>query len=186
MGRHLFSVLSALSLLLSVATATLWVRSCYWVDDWIGHLGQGHYALLSMKGLVGLHWEPDYKYRPDYYGLHSESLWYGPVDAGFRGGRHSAFGRLDDNAVWAFLGFSFSRHTSGNPQHCWRVSAPDWSLLGVMLVLPLCHFIGWRIRRRKHALGLCPKCGYDLRASPDRCPECGTPVPAGLVRRPIQ
>jgi len=44
----------------------------------------------------------------------------------------------------------------------------------VLLTVPYLFFDLQDARsRRLRARGLCPRCGYDLRATPDRCPECG-------------
>ena len=42
------------------------------------------------------------------------------------------------------------------------------------LVMPVFALVRWRVRRHRALEGKCSRCGYDLRATPDRCPECGT------------
>jgi hypothetical protein len=51
---------------------------------------------------------------------------------------------------------------------------PWWSLLIVFSVWPALWLAARHrvLARRKR--GHCPGCGYDLRATPERCPECGT------------
>jgi hypothetical protein len=77
---------------------------------------------------------------------------------------------------------SFGRHWKDWPSFTYHsVSAPHWFILAVTS-LPWLLAIwgtdhGRRIRNRRKLLGLCLRCGYDLRANFDgHCPECGAPA----------
>ena len=53
------------------------------------------------------------------------------------------------------------------------VVVPYWAPCAAFAVLPAAWGIRWMRGRRRFGPGLCPRCGYDLRATPEKCPECG-------------
>jgi len=80
------------------------------------------------------------------------------------------------------LGFAYtSVQTSFNgiPYQHWWLALPYWFLMIPFAALLPVWFRTeqheWRVgaQRRRFDRGLCPICGYDVQATPQRCPECG-------------
>jgi hypothetical protein len=65
-------------------------------------------------------------------------------------------------------------------QIVWKFLIPHWAMVFVLGVVPaIWLYVRLRpmsVRARRLQEGRCIQCGYDLRASPERCPECGTAV----------
>lgn len=58
----------------------------------------------------------------------------------------------------------------------WQLAVPVWVPIALLLLGPSA-WIRRRVRTAKRfTAGHCQRCGYDLRASPGRCPECGLVV----------
>jgi hypothetical protein len=55
-----------------------------------------------------------------------------------------------------------------------RIQFPLWPVIALSLPLPSVWMLRRRRQMRREREGLCLICGYDLRATPDRCPECGS------------
>ncbi len=59
----------------------------------------------------------------------------------------------------------------------YRYYALPYPILIICLWLPLIN--GWlkfRKRSMRLSMGLCAECGYDMRVTPEQCPECGAKV----------
>jgi hypothetical protein len=72
--------------------------------------------------------------------------------------------------LWSYGGMLRMHFSQSN----FYVRAPHWWLALILLLLPLLWLRDRRQRVQRSTAGLCRRCGYDLRATPERCPECGT------------
>jgi hypothetical protein len=66
-----------------------------------------------------------------------------------------------------------------------KVGIPSF-IMAIPMLMTLRAMYYSRRQRRRVKKGLCEQCAYDTRFSPDRCPECGTLVSAGVQRRIIR
>jgi hypothetical protein len=182
--RYLFNVAIAVSLLLCVGTAVLWVRS-YWRCDGVGYarvfvvgVGITRNMLSSQEGTVALH-RVVRRERDSSSPMWGDLGWTirnDPVRKGAAIAEAKQFGRV-------LFGFGFVHRVASGPAtnvslESTSLLAPHWSFVLVFAAFPT--FVlatairRRRRRRRRRRADVCATCGYDLRATPDRCPECGT------------
>jgi hypothetical protein len=185
MPRKLSNLATAFSLFVLCAVTVLWVRG-YWTADLVGVTeqvptpasrvvwsanGQIVYRLLaSPAGSSAVYQSPGWVFG------HAPSTEVHSVEFGPN--------------VYRFLGVSFSDNTwnrgprdplNGERQVLLRV--PFWLVWIAAAALAIALLASrWHRRRVEHLAGVCAACGYDLRATPERCPECGT-VPAARSTR---
>jgi hypothetical protein len=176
--RIILNVLTALSLLLCIATTALWVRS-YWMDESVERMGFNRGFCVGSAG--GTFY---------YEGLSSGRCISGPppppptqeelerVDYEYRAKPYERGKIFDigwvpsDEPRLRRFWFEFGRYPF--------IAVPHWWIVTIALLLPFGRFGASRIAcvRRRRDSGSCAVCGYDLRATPERCPECGTSVGA--------
>jgi hypothetical protein len=167
----IFTLASALSLLLCLATAVLWVRSYSICDLFLWH-GYNRSAFMETGGG---------QFRVEYTRMVGDDSWRSH-GGGFEHRTDKADGRLQDGmrmpGEWQYLkGYDFWLVTGERWwDYHYAIFAPAWFFTGALILLPAIRF--QRLpRKRPPAVGLCPTCRYNLTGNTSGvCPECGTPV----------
>ena len=163
--RRLFNLAAVVSLVLCTVTVALWTRG-YTVANRVGLRGSTGtlveimYSVYSGGGRLEVYTHIPFERVPPR--VHWESfppppVWTPPPGHGWESPVTFAYqGRIGTKALWS-------------------LTVSHWVVVLVASITPL----AWLVRevcrgRRRWAAHLCAHCGYDLRATPARCPECGS------------
>lgn len=177
MKRRLFTVLAGMSLLLSVVTAGMLVGSYVSGKTSLG---------LERRGLTLVDGHGNYDLgERTFHGciLENGRLWYGTV-------WHSNWEMAPPGLFWSDgrdlalfspntnRSFSIGTQSMSDVDHGVFYEGcvlPIWLIIPFGSVLPALWLMRFHKLNGMSALSdSCRACGYDLRATPDRCPECGT------------
>jgi hypothetical protein len=205
--RNVSGSWSCASLLLCAVTVVLWVR-CYWVAEglqWLesgplkarviavkcdrGVVAVGSYSAATSDSVVEpIAWKLGIANVPE--GLSIGDRYPMPLPGkGLTPGRQFS-------GLFGFHWYSdewwerFPSNGSPGPTvlvHRQVLTMPCWFLFGVAAITPAYRVRAWlrgRKARRRVRAGLCRRCGYDLRGTPERCPECNTGTEGGERDRP--
>jgi len=170
MLRWTFHILTLMSLVLMIASCVAWVRSGWNSENVVRQGGNGLIAagytngrcmlfeLVFHEGDIPISWH-----------------WWSTDE-----GIDAADSFLNDATASIRLG-AFEYHTirpaDNHPtiKKFTIVFVPIWFMTLLFTILPMWWLLAYRKRSKGYRLkrGLCLTCGYDMRASPDTCPECG-------------
>jgi hypothetical protein len=179
----LFNLLAAISLLLCLGTIVLWFRGMSHWDEAIyfntpnqGGSGTGNEVHVHT---FGGSFAVEFDLLRDSPSQPLVKRWFitRTADLSQTGFRDYLTYRLGPPTVTGF-GWSAKQQSPplpfGQREQC-AVRIPKWFVILVSAGLPALWLRRRLIRRRRQRAQqqLCINCGYDLRATPDRCPECG-------------
>jgi hypothetical protein len=173
--RWLFNALIASSLILLAFTLMVWAQSYWFAEQLIWQQPPSAGGLIVCRGeFCWFHAEEFTGHFPGTAGFHFYAV---GVD-----GETLSPGGLERR--WD--GVILSKKEGGDHGIYWYIAKGPMSVVAAVFLLPTLPrlrrmILRWQDTHRRYREARllrqkthCSTCGYDLRATPDRCPECGT------------
>jgi hypothetical protein len=177
LSHFIFNLAAAVSLVLCIGTAAVWIASTRGSDvrlarEWTDHNGASDFAIDTGDGIAISRTQACEGLPEDFQIADEAPHWRFSVGDS-RWQLFTRQARLEER-----FGFGELQRAWDDGQCTSGLTMPFSYPFIMTSLLPFAWSFTY-VRRRMcpTTSGHCPTCGYDLRATPERCPECGT-VPA--------